>query len=47
MLLNLPPGLRPRGRRGGHVRAEEVVHRGGLPHAGLAEQDDGGVVGAP
>ena len=39
--------LRPRGRRRRHVGAEEVVHRRRLAHAGLAQQDDRRVVGAP
>ena len=41
------PRLRLRGRRRGHVGPEQVVHRRRLSHAGLAQQDDGRVVGAP
>ena len=40
------PGLAPGGRNRGHVGPEQVVDGGRLAHAGLAQHEDEGLMGA-
>ena len=46
-VLRRAPRLWPRGGGGGHLCAEEVVHRRRLPHAALTQHEDRRVVSAP